>query len=80
MGISANKQLRWKLAIFRYHECLNIPGLWYHDNHPILFTLVVDNFGIKYINDNDVKHLIASLKLMYFNGGLDRGPVLQYCP
>ncbi len=24
-----------------------------------LFPLVVDNFGIKYVNDDDVKHLIA---------------------
>jgi hypothetical protein len=26
---------------------------------------VVDDFGIKYINDDNVKHLIASLKTMY---------------
>jgi hypothetical protein len=64
-GILANKQLRQKLAPFGYHECVNTPGLWYHDTCPILFTLMVDNFGIKYINNEDVKHLIASLKRMY---------------
>jgi hypothetical protein len=42
-----------------------MPGLWYHDTRPILFTLVVNNFGVKYIKDDDVKHLIASLKTMY---------------
>jgi hypothetical protein len=42
-----------------------MPGLWYHDTCPILFTLVVNNFGIKYINDNNVKHLITSLKTAY---------------
>jgi hypothetical protein len=47
------------------HECLNMPGFWYHDTHPILFTLVVDKFSVKYINEDDVKHLIASLKTMY---------------
>ena len=61
----ANKRLRQKLAPFGYHECLNTPGLWYHETHPILFTLVGDNFGVKYINKDNVKHLIASLKTMY---------------
>jgi hypothetical protein len=44
---------------------MNTLGLWYHDNRSILFTLVVDNFGIKYIDDDNIKHLIASLKTMY---------------
>ncbi len=61
----ANKRLQPKLAPFRYHECLNTPGLWYHDTRPILFTLMVNNFGIKYIKEDDVKHLIASMKWMY---------------
>jgi hypothetical protein len=30
-----------------------------------LFTLEVDNFGVKYINNNDVKHLIARIKTTY---------------
>jgi hypothetical protein len=33
--------------------------------HPISFTLVVDNFGVKYVNKNDVDHLIASIKSTY---------------
>jgi hypothetical protein len=65
VGILAKKQLRWKLDPFRYHECLNVPGLCYHETCPISFTLMGNNFGVKYINDNDFKHLIASLKTMY---------------
>jgi hypothetical protein len=64
-GIMADKQLWQKLAPLGYHECVNTPGLWYHDTHPILFTLMVNNFGVKYINDDDIKNLIASLKTMY---------------
>ncbi len=64
-GIMANKRLQRKLAPFRYHECLSSPGLWYCDTCPILFILMVDNFSVKYINDDDVKHLIASLKMTY---------------
>jgi hypothetical protein len=64
-GILANKQRQWKMAPFGYHECMNTPGLWYHDTCPIVFTLVADSFGIKYINDDDVQPLIASLKTTY---------------
>ena len=60
VGILANTPLRWKLAPFGYHECLNTPGLWYHETCPISFTLMVDNFSTKYINNDDIKHLIAS--------------------
>jgi hypothetical protein len=64
-GILANEQLQQKLDPFGYHECVNTPGLWYHATHPILFTLVVNDFGFKYKNNDNVKHLIASLKMMY---------------
>ena len=60
-GILANKQLRRKLAPFGYKEHANTPGLWYHDTRPILFTLVVDDFGVKYVNKTDVEHLLESL-------------------
>ncbi len=65
VGILTNKRLQQKLAPFGYHEYLNTPGLWYHDTHSYSFTLLVDNFGIKYINDDNVKHLIASLKMTH---------------
>ena len=64
-GILANKRLKQKLAPFGYHECKNTLGLWYHDTRKITFTLVVDNFGIKYIDKSDVEHLITSLKANY---------------
>ncbi len=70
MGLTSGKNIgqqatSTKLAPFGYHECLNTPGLWYHDTHPILFMLVVEDFGVKYINNDNVKHLIASLKTSY---------------
>jgi hypothetical protein len=64
-GILSNKRLRRKLAPFRYVECKNTPGLWHHETRPISFTLVVDNFGVKYVNKEDVDHLIASIKTTY---------------
>jgi hypothetical protein len=61
-GILANKCLRHKLALFGYFESRNTPGLWCHKMHPIKFTLEVGNFGIKYINKDDVNHLISCIK------------------
>ncbi len=64
-GILANKRLRTKLAPFGYHESKNTPGLWYHESPPIMFTLVVDNFGVKYVCKEDVQHLITTIKTDY---------------
>ncbi len=64
-GIFANKCLRRKLAPFGYYKHISTPGLWYHETRPILFTLVVDNFGVEYVNKEDIDHLIASIKKIY---------------
>ena len=64
-GILANKKLKQILAPFGYHKCKNTPGLWYHNKRNITFTLVGVNFGVKYVNKEDVKHLIASIKSNY---------------
>jgi hypothetical protein len=64
-GILANKHLRWTLAPFGYHEHVKTPGLWYHVLQPISFTLVANDFGVKYVNKADVDHLIDSIKKMY---------------
>ncbi len=37
----------------------------YHKTCPITFTLVVDNFGVEYVNKDDMDHLIASIKKNY---------------
>jgi hypothetical protein len=64
-GILANKLLCKRLAPHGYYECKQTPGLWKHTSRPISFTLVVDNFGVKYTNQGDMDHLIGSLKKDY---------------
>jgi hypothetical protein len=64
-GILANKRLRRKLAPFGYYKCFNTPGLWYHVSRPISFTLVVDDFGVKYVGRQHPDHLIASIRSTY---------------
>ena len=60
--ILANKKLRCELKPHRYLEHENTPGLWYHKTRPISFTLVVDDFGVKYVGKEHVDHLISCLK------------------
>ncbi len=43
----------------------NTPGLWRHESRLITFTLVVDDFGVKFVNKANVDHLIASIKKTY---------------
>jgi hypothetical protein len=64
-GILANKCLHHKLVPFGYYESTHTLGLWHHEMRPILFTLVVDNFGIKYVNKDYVNHLIKSIRKDY---------------
>jgi hypothetical protein len=64
-GILANKRLRRKLAPFGYYEHTKTPGLWYHESRPISFTLVVDDFGVKYVDKADADHLTKSIRSTY---------------
>ncbi len=57
-GIPANKILRQRLLPHGYYECNNTPGLWKHTTRPFSFTLLVDNFGVKYVGKEHVDHLI----------------------
>jgi hypothetical protein len=64
-GILANKFLRKRLAPHGYYECVNTPGLWRHATRPITFSLVVDDFGMKYVGKEHADHLIKCLKEKY---------------
>jgi hypothetical protein len=38
-----------------YIPCDVTPGLWKHTDSDLMFTLVVDDFGVRYTNKSDVK-------------------------
>jgi hypothetical protein len=42
-----------------------VHGLWTHDIHPVTFTLVVDDFRIKYVGKENACHLLDALKQDY---------------
>jgi hypothetical protein len=45
-----------------YYQCRHTPGLWCHKWCPIIFSLVVDEFGIKYGGKQHIDHRINSIK------------------
>ena len=57
MGIIAQELLTERLAKHGYHQSKIIPGLWTHETRPTTFTLVVDNFAIKIMSENNVNHI-----------------------
>ncbi len=64
-GILAQKLLEKRLNTHGYMQNKAIPGLWTHQSRPISFTLVVDDFGIKYVGQEHAMHLISILKEHY---------------
>jgi hypothetical protein len=48
-----------------YQQSKVTPGYWRHEWRPISFILVVDNFGVKYINKTNVGHLTSLLSQDY---------------
>jgi hypothetical protein len=64
-GVLANKLLKQRLAKHGYYEVAHTPGLWKHISRPISFTLVVDDFGIKYVGKEHADHLLNALKQDY---------------
>jgi hypothetical protein len=64
-GALANKLLRKRLAPHGYYEVAHTPGLWRHVTRPISFTLVVDDFGVKYVGQEHAEHLIHVLQENY---------------
>ena len=64
-GIIAQEFLTEQLLKAGYCQSKVTPGYWKHDWRPISFTLVVDDFGVKYIHETDVNHLIQTLKQDY---------------
>ena len=60
-GILANKLLKKRLTKHGYYEVEHTPGLWQHKWSPIVFTLVVDDFGMQYVGAEHAMYLIHTL-------------------
>jgi hypothetical protein len=54
-----------KQASFGYYPARHPPGLWLHKTRPISFTLVVDDFAVKYVGKQHAEHLRNALLQTY---------------
>ena len=64
-GIIAQELLTERLEAAGYYQSDKTPGFWRHQTRPICFTLIVDDFGVKYVGKEHVQHLIDTLKQYY---------------
>ena len=64
-GILAQQLLKKLFNKHGYHQSTLVLGLWTHEWRPIKFTLVVDDFGVKYTGEEHAKHLMAVLNKDY---------------
>jgi hypothetical protein len=64
-GILANQLLQTHLAPFGYYPVRNTPGLRLHKNRHISFTLVVDDFAVKYVGKQHTENLRNALLRTY---------------
>ena len=64
-GLLAWKDLKQHLSLFNVFPVKHTPGLWKHSTRPIMFILVVDDFGVKYQNKEDLDYLTQALKPKY---------------
>jgi hypothetical protein len=58
-GRIAYDDLVLHLKLYGYLPAPHTPGLWRHTTRPTTFTLVVDDFGVKYTSLDDVHHLVS---------------------
>ncbi len=64
-GLIAQELLEQRLSKVGYSQSKIIPGLWTHETRQTCFTLVVDDFAIKFTKMEDAQHLIEALKQDY---------------
>ena len=64
-GLLAQELLEKRLNKEGYFQSNYTPGFWTHKTRSISFTLCVDDFGVKYVNEEDKKHLLDCLKMHY---------------
>jgi hypothetical protein len=64
-GLLAQKRLEKHLGEHGYTQAVNVPCLYRHTSNSVAFSLVVDDFGIKYKERADVEHLLEVLRKLY---------------
>ena len=74
-GVLAYNELRAHLTPYGFIASRHTPGLWTHQSRALAFTLVVDDFGVKYTHIQDAQFLIDALQTKYaitIHNGVDK--------
>ena len=64
-GYLSQQRLIAHLKKYGYYQTRNVPCLFKHKTNSCVFTLVVDDFGLKYAVKRDAEHLIDTLQKLY---------------
>jgi hypothetical protein len=69
-GLLINQLLQTRLSRFGYYPPRHTPRLWLHKTRPISFTLVVDDFTVRYVDKKHAEHLQNALLRTYVRMGV----------
>jgi hypothetical protein len=64
-GLLVNQLLKKRLSPFGYYPSRHTPGLWLHKTRPIAFSLIVDDFTVKFVGKQHADHLRDALLRSY---------------
>jgi hypothetical protein len=64
-GRLANDLIIKLLALHGYHPVGHAHGLWRHETRTVTFTLVADDFEVKYVDREHTNHLLNTLTKYY---------------
>jgi len=64
-GIIAQQLLEERLKKHGYRQSQTTPGPWKHDTRPISFSLVINDFGVKYVGEENAQHLLDMVRQYY---------------
>ena len=72
-GKIVNKLFEKRLKKFGYTQSTITLHFWKHKLRPIIFTPVVDNFGVKYVGEKYMNHLLTALHKFYVADKMKKG-------
>jgi hypothetical protein len=64
-GLLANQLLQKRVSPFGYYPARHTQGMWLHNTRSIAFSLIVDDFTVKYVGKPHVDHLRDALLRSY---------------
>ena len=56
----ANDKLIPRLKAAGYYQAKHTPGLFRHKTKPVMFCLIVDDFGVQYTGKEHAEHLLST--------------------